>query len=319
MGLAPYGEPVYADLIRQHLVKIFDDGSIWMDQSYYNYAGGLTMTSKKFDKLFEGPPRRRESPITRREMNLAASVQVVTEEIMLKMAHHAHQLTGMKQLCLAGGVALNCVGNGRLLREGPFEDLWVQPASGDAGGALGAALFTWYQLLEKPRAVRAEDSMEGSYLGPQPEDAATRSFLEQEGAKYRHLPDEGRLCEEVAGLIAAEKVVGWVNGRMERKDADPDEREDQIPGIVPALRTFGDGGKSAGVVRDRAASPEPLHADRGASPGKTPARRFPERGRGPGPRQGAPLLVARHHPRGLFGALADGERPHPVPKAAGGF
>jgi len=215
MGLAPYGQPIYADLIRKNLVKIYEDGSIWMDQSYYNYAGGLTMTSKKFDKLFGGPPRRRESPITQREMDLAASIQVVTEEIMLKMARYAHQLTGMRHLCLAGGVALNCVGNGRLLREGPFEDIWVQPASGDAGGALGAALFTWYQLLEKPRTAQAEDSMEGSYLGPQPEDATTRILLEREGAKFRHTSDEDRLCEEVAGLIAAGKVVGWVSGRME--------------------------------------------------------------------------------------------------------
>jgi len=215
MGLAPYGKPVYADVIRKHLVKIFDDGSIWMDQSFYNYAGGLTMTSKKFAGLFGGPPRRRESPITQREMDLAASIQVVTEEIMLKMARHAHQLTGMKHLCLAGGVALNCVGNGRLLREGPFEDIWVQPASGDAGGALGAALFTWHQLLEKPRTAKAEDMMEGSYLGPEPEDDSTRTFLAKEGAKFRHIPDEGRLCDEVAGLIASEKVVGWVSGRME--------------------------------------------------------------------------------------------------------
>ena len=215
MGLAPYGEPVYADLIRKHLVRIFDDGSIWMDQSYYNYAGGLTMTSGKFDNLFGGPPRRRESPISKREMDLAASVQVVTEEIMLKMARHAQQLTGMKHLCFAGGVALNCVGNGKLLREGPFEDIWIQPASGDAGGALGAALFTWYQLLEKPRAAKSEDSMQGSYLGPQPDEGATRAFLESQAARFRHLPDEGKLCEEVAGLIASEKVVGWVNGRME--------------------------------------------------------------------------------------------------------
>ena len=215
MGLAPYGEPVYADLIRKHLVKIFDDGSIWMDQSYYNYAGGLTMTSKKFDALFGGPPRRRESPISQREMDLAASVQLVTEEIMLKMARHAHQLTGMKHLCLAGGVALNCVGNGKLLREGPFEDIWIQPASGDAGGALGAALFTWYQLLEKPRVAEGEDFMEGSYLGPEPDDDATRKFLESQGAKFRHFSDGGRLCDEVAGLIASKQVVGWVNGRME--------------------------------------------------------------------------------------------------------
>jgi carbamoyltransferase len=215
MGLAPYGEPVYSDLIRKHLVRIFDDGSIWMDQSYFNYAGGLTMTSKKFDVLFGGPPRKKESPIGKREMDLASSIQVVTEEIMLKMARHAHQLTGMKHLCLAGGVALNCVGNGKLLREGPFEDIWVQPASGDAGGALGAALFTWHQLLEKPRTAKAEDSMQGSYLGPEPEDQSTRAFLEKEGAKFRHFPDEGRLYNEVATLIASEKVVGWVNGRME--------------------------------------------------------------------------------------------------------
>ena len=215
MGLAPYGEPVYADMIRKHLVRIFDDGSIWMDQSYFNYAGGLTMTSKKFDGLFGGPPRKKESPIGKREMDLAASIQVVTEEVMLKMARHAHQLTGMKHLCLAGGVALNCVGNGKLLREGPFEDIWIQPASGDAGGALGAALFTWYQLLEKPRTLMKEDSMQGSYLGPEPEDQSTRAFLEKEGAKFSHIPDEAKLCDEVAGLIASEKVVGWVNGRME--------------------------------------------------------------------------------------------------------
>jgi carbamoyltransferase len=215
MGLAPYGEPVYADLIRKNLVRIFDDGSIWMDQTFFNYAGGLTMTSKKFDSLFAGPPRKKESPIGKREMDLAASIQVVTEEIMLKMARHAHQLTGMKHLCLAGGVALNCVGNGKLMREGPFEDLWIQPASGDAGGALGAALFVWHQLLEKPRTAKAEDSMHGSYLGPEPEDQTTRAFLKKEGANFRHIPDENGLCDEVAGLIASEKVVGWVNGKME--------------------------------------------------------------------------------------------------------
>jgi carbamoyltransferase len=186
-----------------------------MDQSYFNYAGGLTMTSKKFDGLFDGPPRKKESPIGKREMDLAASIQVVTEEVMLKMARHAHQLTGMENLCLAGGVALNCVGNGKLLREGPFENIWVQPASGDAGGALGAALFTWYQLLEKPRTAKSEDSMQGSYLGPEPIDQFTRAFLQKEGAKFRHITDETQLCDEVAGLIASEKVVGWVNGRME--------------------------------------------------------------------------------------------------------
>ncbi len=151
MGLAPYGEPKYADLIREKLIDLKDDGSFRMDMSYFNYCQGLTMTSKKFDQLFGGRPRQPESPLTQREMDLAASVQVVTEEILLRMSRHIHALTGLKQLCLAGGVALNCVANGRILREGPFEDLWIQPAAGDAGGALGAALFVWHQLLGSPR------------------------------------------------------------------------------------------------------------------------------------------------------------------------
>ncbi len=151
MGLAPYGEPKYADLIREKLIDLKDDGSFRMDLSYFNYCQGLTMTSKKFDQLFGGPPRQPETPLTQREMDLAASIQVVTEEILLRMSRHVHALTGLKQLCLAGGVALNCVANGRILREGPFEDLWIQPAAGDAGGALGAALFVWHQLLGRPR------------------------------------------------------------------------------------------------------------------------------------------------------------------------
>ena len=148
MGLAPYGEPVYKDLILDHLLDLKEDGSFRMDMSYFNYCQGLTMTSQKFHRLFGGPPRKPESTLTQREMDLAASVQAVTEEIMLRMASHVHDKTGMKNLVLAGGVALNCVGNGRILREGPFENIWIQPAAGDAGGALGTALFIWHQLLE---------------------------------------------------------------------------------------------------------------------------------------------------------------------------
>ena len=166
MGLAPYGKPRYADLIRERLVRIKDDGSFWMDMAYFQYCDGLTMTSRKFDALFGGPPRTPESPITEREMDLAASIQDVTEEIMLKAARHVHRVTGMKRLCLAGGVALNCVGNGRVLREGPFDDLWIQPAAGDAGGALGVALYIWHELLGRPREPRRADSMNGAWLGP---------------------------------------------------------------------------------------------------------------------------------------------------------
>src|SRR5204863_1307211 len=166
MGLAPYGTPRYVDLILEKLVQLKDDGSFKLDMNYFNYAHGLTMTNGAFDRLFGGPPRQPESKVTQREMDLAASVQVVTEEIMLRMAHHVHGETGAENLCLAGGVALNCVGNGRLLREGPFERIWIQPAAGDAGGALGVALFVWHQLLGNARGAHAEDSQRGSLLGP---------------------------------------------------------------------------------------------------------------------------------------------------------
>jgi carbamoyltransferase len=216
MGLAPYGQPVYADLIREKLIKVFDDGSIWMDQSYFNYCGGLTMTSEKFHKLFGAPPLLREKKPTQREMDLAASVQKVTEEVILKMAMHAHEMTGMEKLCLAGGVALNCVANGKLLRNGPFDDIWVQPASGDAGGSLGSALFTWHNLLEKPRIVDGEnDSMQGALLGPRPSGDSIRSFLEGKKATYRHYASEDELMEVVSDLLSSNKVVGWVSGQME--------------------------------------------------------------------------------------------------------
>ncbi|MCC7420420.1 MAG: carbamoyltransferase [Planctomycetaceae bacterium] len=215
MGLAPYGEPKYADLILQRVIDLKEDGSFRMDMSCFNYCQGLTMTSARFHQLFGGPPRKPESPLTQREMDIAASIQAVTEEIMLRMARHVHRQTGMSKLCLAGGVALNCVANGRILREGPFEDLWIQPAAGDAGGALGVALFIWHQLLEKPRTVSPRDSQRGSLLGPRFSDAEIRTFLDAQGAKYRCFDTDEELCACVADLMASEKVIGWLQGRME--------------------------------------------------------------------------------------------------------
>jgi carbamoyltransferase len=215
MGLAPYGTPKYADLIRERLVRIKDDGSFWMDMAYFNYCAGLTMTSRKFDALFGGPPRAAESPITEREMDLAASVQEVAEEIMLKAARHVHRVTGMKRLCLAGGVALNCVGNGRVLREGPFEELWIQPAAGDAGGALGVAYYIWHELLGRPRTTGRTDSMKGAWLGPRFEDQHIRAMLDRQGIPYTPLPTDEALCEHVVDLLDQEFVIGWFQGRME--------------------------------------------------------------------------------------------------------
>ncbi len=215
MGLAPYGDPIYADLIRERLLDIKPDGSFRMDMRYFNYCQGLTMTNRRFARLFGGPPRRAESPITRREMDLAASIQLVTEEIMLRMAEHTHRQTGMTQLCLAGGVALNCVANGRILREGPFERLWIQPAAGDAGGALGVALFIWHQLMDRPRVVDEQDSQFGSQLGPAYSDDQILAFLREQGVTYHHLEDDAELCDRVAELLAGGDVVGWLQGRME--------------------------------------------------------------------------------------------------------
>ncbi len=215
MGLAPYGEPRFADVILQKLIDLKADGSFRMDMSYFNYCQGLTMTSRRFDALFEGPPRRPESPVTQREMDIAASIQRVTEEIMLRCARHVHAQTGMTRLCLAGGVALNCVGNGRILREGPFEDIWIQPAAGDAGGALGTALFIWHQLLEKPRHVSGSDLQSGSLLGPRYDADEIRAFLDSVGAVYHEYQSDTELCDRVADLIADERVVGWFQGRME--------------------------------------------------------------------------------------------------------
>ena len=215
MGLAPYGKPTYRDLILDNLLDLKADGSFRLDMSFFNYCQGLTMTGPKFDRLFGGPPRAPESPITQREMDLAASIQVVTEEVMLLSAHHLHETTGMKNLCLAGGVALNCVGNGRLLREGPFDDIWIQPAAGDAGGALGTALFIWHQLLDNPRTVAPTDAQKGSLLGPRFHTEAIRQFLDERRIPYHEVEEEEALCDRVADLLATEKVVGWFQGRME--------------------------------------------------------------------------------------------------------
>jgi carbamoyltransferase len=216
MGLAPYGEPRYVDRIKKELIDIKDDGSFRLNLKYFNYMVGLTMTNRKFADLFGGPPRKPETPITQREMDLARSVQAVTEEIMLKMARHLHDLTGLKHLCLAGGVALNCVGNGRILREGPFEDLWIQPAAGDAGGALGAALYAWHQYLGQERSATANgrDRQKASYLGPEFSDAEIEAYLQAHEIPYRRLSAPA-IPRTVAELIAAGKVVGWLQGRME--------------------------------------------------------------------------------------------------------
>jgi carbamoyltransferase len=215
MGLAPYGSPVYKDAILQRIVDLKLDGSFRLDMSYFNYCQGLTMTSAKLHRLFGGPPRSPESEITQRHMDLAASVQAAVEEIMLRMARHIHAETGMSNLALAGGVALNCVANGRLLQEGPFENLWIQPAAGDAGGALGTALFIWHQLLQQPRDPQGKDSQQGSFLGPRFSEEEIRQVLDEAGACYTLCSSDDELCSEVAALVAEEKVVGWFQDRME--------------------------------------------------------------------------------------------------------
>jgi carbamoyltransferase len=215
MGLAPYGQPKYVDVILDKLVELRDDGSFKLNMAYFNYLSGLTMTNGMFDRLFGGPPRKAEAPVTQKEMDLAASVQVVTEEIVLRMARFVHRETGQKNLCLAGGVALNCVGNGRLLREGPFERLWIQPAAGDAGGALGVALTIHHKVLGNPRTPqKTGDSMRGSYLGPSFSDEEIARQLDAAGAVYERLPDAA-LLDRTAELLAGERVVGWLQGRME--------------------------------------------------------------------------------------------------------
>ncbi len=215
MGLAPYGEPKYVDRIKRELIDIKDDGSFRLNLKYFNYMVGLTMTNKKFAALFNGPPRKPEQQITDREMDLARSVQAVTEEIMLKLANTAHKKTGMKNLCLAGGVALNCVGNGRLLREGPFQQLWTQPAAGDAGGALGAALYAWHRYLGRPREPMEErDRQKASLIGPAFSDPEIEAALKKFSAPSTRLSEDD-LIKRSAQLIAEGKVLGWFQGKME--------------------------------------------------------------------------------------------------------
>jgi carbamoyltransferase len=233
MGLAPYGEPKYVKAIKDHLLEIKDDGSLWMNMDYFTYPQGLTMTGAGFERLFDGPARPPESRLTQREMDLARSVQEITEEVMLKMARFAHRETGMSDLCLAGGVALNCVGNGRLLRERIFDQIWIQPAAGDAGGALGVALGLWHRYLDNPRlspetagtwqrpsavtdgsVPRYADGMNGSYLGPRASDEGVRQFIDSHGYQAHRL-DGPALADRIATLMAQEKVVGLVQGRME--------------------------------------------------------------------------------------------------------
>jgi carbamoyltransferase len=234
MGLAPYGEPKYVSLIRDHLVDISEDGSLWLNLKYFTFCHGLTMTGDAFARLFGGPARKPESPVTQREMDLARSIQEVTEEVMLRMARHAHAQTGLRSLCLAGGVALNCVGNGRLLREGPFDDLWIQPAAGDAGGSLGVALALWHRYLGKPRVSAQrkgtwvhvprgqpaaipppyEDQMRGSFLGPSFSDEEIGAWLQGQGYPARRF-ERHAVAAHIAELLAEERVIGLLQGRME--------------------------------------------------------------------------------------------------------
>jgi carbamoyltransferase len=237
MGLAPYGEPKYVTTIKDHLLEIKDDGSVWMNQEYFTYAHGLTMTGRAFERLFGAPAREPETNLTQREMDLARSIQEITEEVMFKMAAFAHRETGMRDLCLAGGVALNCVGNGRILREGPFEQIWIQPAAGDAGGAVGVAMSLWHRYLQQPRVSaeaagtwerpeasvpkvsvrkvpRYADGMSGSFLGPRFSDEEIETFLEAEGCVAARVK-RSELADLVAAELAQEKVVGLLQGRME--------------------------------------------------------------------------------------------------------
>ena len=216
MGLAPYGEPKYVQEIYDHLIDVKEDGSFRMDMDYFNYCTGLTMTNDRFNSLFGGPLRNPAQPLLQKHMDLARSVQVVTEEIVLKLCHYLHKETGQKNLCMAGGVALNCVANGRVLREGPFENVWVQPASGDAGGSVGVALAISHLLGGGKRYIsdNSGDAMQGTYLGPAYDDTEIRAILDSHGARYQHLKD-AELIDEISASLADEKIVGWFQGRME--------------------------------------------------------------------------------------------------------
>jgi carbamoyltransferase len=215
MGLAPYGRPLYQEMILKKLLDLKSDGSFRMNLEYFNYCQGLTMTNRRFDALFGGPPRHPESPLEQRHMDIAASIQKVTEEILLRMVHEVHRQTGMRNLVMAGGVALNCVANGMIARQGPFENLWIQPAAGDAGGALGAALFAWHQLMDRPRANPGQDQQKGSLLGPRFTNQSIGQFLNQIGAPSQRYDQELDLLAAVTQLLMEGKIIGWFHGRME--------------------------------------------------------------------------------------------------------
>jgi len=216
MGLAPYGEPRYVQRIMENLLDLKDDGSFRLNLEFFGYLDGLTMTNEKFNRLFDGPPRKAEAELTRREMDIARSIQVVTEDIVLRMARHARRATGLENCCLAGGVALNCVANGRLLREGIFKDIWIQPAAGDAGGALGAALMVWHGVHNQPRQTdQRHDAMQGAYLGPSFDDGDIEAYLQAKGYPAEKIADPDQWAEKIAGLIDAEQVIGLLHGRME--------------------------------------------------------------------------------------------------------
>ena len=287
MGLAPYGRPIYKDAILERLIDLKPDGSFWLNMEYFQYCQGLTMTGGRFHRLFGGPPRAPESPLEQRHMDLAASIQAVAEEAVLRIGRHVRARTGMRNLVLAGGVALNCVANGRLLREGEFDDLWIQPAAGDAGGALGAALFVWHQLLEKPRVVTGHDTQQGSFLGPSYSTDQIVRFLAWQGGAGRRFADEAELLEHVAGLLADGKVVGWFQGRMEfgprglgARSILGDPRSPAMQATMNLKIKFRESFRpfAPAVLQDRAAewfdsSPagEPLHA-----PGRSRARGTPD-------------------------------------------
>ncbi|MAE75718.1 MAG: hypothetical protein CMJ85_02480, partial [Planctomycetes bacterium] len=215
MGLAPYGQPHYKDKILEHLIDLKEDGSYKLDLRYFDYPAGLRMTSRRFHDLFGQPPRTAETELTQFHMDVAASIQAVTEEAMLRLTHYAKKVSGKDNLCLAGGVALNCVGNGRILREGPFDKVWIQPAAGDAGGALGSAQFVWYQLLQNERQVNPLDSQSGSLLGPAFPEDEIEAMLDREKIVFEHYDHDFEMANRVAELLEDQNVVGWFQGRME--------------------------------------------------------------------------------------------------------
>jgi len=269
MGLAPYGEPVYADLIKKELVDIKSDGSFRLNMRYFNYPAGLTMTNARFDRLFGGPARRPETQITQKYMDVAASIQSVTEEIMVNIANHAHRQTGLENLCLAGGVALNCVGNGKILKQTPFKNVWIQPAAGDAGGALGAAFMAWHQYLGQPRrADNVHDRQKGSLLGPNV-DGDVKALADANGWVYEYLPDD-ILPVHVAGLIAQEKVIGLCRGRMEfgpralgSRSIVADARSEKMQSLLNLKVKFRESFRpfAPAVLKERAAEYFDLEAD----------------------------------------------------------